>query len=182
MNLAIASREFSETFAAIPRSDWLGDLVVDDVSDLRRKVDEFEVQTSTWRATMSAKMRTAIENLRAEVEGLPSDKADAAVAGAVKPALAALDEAIHAHDQPLHSDSRFVPLLGIIARESPGTAKMIRKLLRRIERLRVERRNACVDMYYGLLALEAEFDPDSRTTQTFTSGKEAASYLRKLIA
>jgi hypothetical protein len=182
MSLAVASREFFETFTAIPRSDWLGDLVVDDVSDLRKKVDEFEAQTSTWRATMSAKMRTAIENLRTEVEALPSDKADVAVVSAVKPALAALDEAIHAHDQPLHSDPRFVPLLGVIARESPGTAKVIRKLLRRIERLRVERRNACVDMYYALLAFETEFDADSRATQTFTSGKEASSYLRKLIA
>lgn len=182
MNLAVASREFSETFAAIPRSDWLGDLVVDDVSDLRKKVDEFDAQTSAWRATMSAKMRTAIDNLRAEVEALPSDEAGIAVASAVKPAVAALDEAIRAHDQPLHSDARFIPLLGIIARESPGTAKIIRKLLRRIERLRVERRNACVDMYYGLLALDAEFDVDSRATRTFTSGKEAANHLRKLIA
>lgn len=182
MNLAVASREFSDTFAAIPQSDWLGDFVVDDVADLRRNVDKFEADTSTWRATMAAGMRTAIERLQEKVGALSQDIAAQTVQDAVRPALVALDDAIHAHDQPLHSDPRFVPLLGMIARESPGTAKVIRKLLRRIERLRVDRRNTCVDMYYGLLALEAEYDVDSRSKQTFTSGSRAADHLRRLIA
>lgn len=182
MNLAVAKQELTDAFAALPQPDWAGLLVADDVHGLQKKVDQFEIDTSVWRANMARRMRESFDTLKSETRALPEAGAYIAVQSAVAPAISGLEDAIRAHDNPLHSDPRVGAMLETIASRSPPTAKTIRKILRRIERLRVERRNACVDMYYALLAFETEFDPDSKSRSTFTSGAEAASYLRKLIA
>lgn len=182
MNLAVASQELSQAFEPIRQPDWAGLLVADDVRGLQKKVDQFEIDTSTWRANMAMRIRASFDMLKANVTALPEAEAYKIVQGAVAPAIGALNEAIHSHESPLHSDPRVSLLLETIASNSPTTAKTLRKILRRIERLRVDRYNACVDMYYALLTFETEFDPDAKSGTVFTSGAEAANHLRKLIA
>jgi hypothetical protein len=67
------------------------------------------------------------------------------------------------------------------SRLNASGTKVLRKLQKRVLKAHMSFINSMVDLYYFLLALRSEFDPESRGGQSFSDPEELARYLREQV-
>lgn len=157
-----------------PRSmDFAALLVGDDLKQLEKKIDQFDVEATSWRAHAMAKLANF------PLMGPPS-KAEGEVRGELAGALQAVEEGIETLSQPMHSDPAVAQKVAQIAELSASAGKFVRKLMRRIEKIRVAQHAAHVDLYYGLLALQSELDKPE-PLEPFEDPSKLTAFLRSQI-
>jgi len=179
MTLASIKDELSTSISALPSHDWMQNLIADDVKAVEKKVDEFERGMRHWRTDQSVRTRKLIDLVKREFPEARTAETFNAVEPLIKEALKAIDGSILSFSTPVHENPLLVDRLEALTRLSPGAGRFMRKALRRIERIRVEVYNACIDFHYALLSVETDFDPDATGGETFSSGSQLAGWLRK---
>jgi hypothetical protein len=182
MSVAALKQESLHIFSPPPTTDWAAIWVGDDVKAFEKNTDRFESEMLRWRTKTASDLRVAFEKMKVAARDVPSAVRIAAVHEAVEPTLKAVEEVIEAYSIPMHSTPEFSDRIDLIGKLSASTGKSLRKLMRRIEKIRVAQHNFCVDMYYSLIAFQSEFDPEGNEGESFSEGAKASAFLRKLIA
>lgn len=177
MVAAAVRKDFANIFTPPPSVDFAALLVGDDLKQLDKRVDQFEVEVAAWRAASISRMQ-ALSPV--------SNRVDVAVTSPVREALSdaikAVEDGIETFRNPMHSEPAVAQKIDEISKLSVGTGKFVRKLMRRIEKIRVSQHGALVDIYYGLLAIKSELDTDSEAAEKFSDPAKLGAFLRKQIA
>jgi hypothetical protein len=139
---------FSGIFASPAMVDGAALAASDNLDQLRHRVNEYNAEAASWRAGVVA----ALSQLRADDDFGLSDN-DAAQA-TLATTLEEVEEQLKALATPLLAMPGVALSVDRLSGLSSGSGKLVRKLLRRIERIRVAQHAAHVDLYYGLLALQ----------------------------
>ena len=134
-----------------------------------------------WRAAIVVQMQAGLKQVEASIGGLPKDVAGRLIAESFSSVLRAIEVNIEAFSVPMHSSPEMASKLDELARLSTSAGKFVRKLMRRVEKVRVAQHSVCVDIYYGLLAFQSEYT-DAEPGEIFQDPSELGSFLRRQIA
>jgi hypothetical protein len=148
--------------------------VSDDLKELERRIDSFDVEAANWRASAISKL----SQLRVD-SGVALSERNAAQAE-LAAALGVIEKGLKVFDTPMHASPDVARSVDRLTSVSGSSVKFARKLLRRIERIRVAQYAAHVDLYYGLLALQSEFE-DPEASETFRDPEKLGAFLRKQL-
>jgi hypothetical protein len=173
--MVAAVQDISSIFTPPRSMDLAALLVGDDLNQFEKTIDQFDLEAASWRAQAMAKLA----NFRPL--GGPPSKAEESVRGDLAGALQAVEAGIETLSQPLHSDPAVAQKVAQLTELSAGAGKFVRKLMRRIEKIRVAQHAAHVDLYYGLLALQSELDK-SEPLEPFEDPSKLTAFLRGQIA
>jgi len=180
MSLALAKNEL--LFTPPPSFDWTNALIGDDLKNLEKKFDRFEQQSIHWRTAIAGQMLEGLKKVEAAVSELPKDEANKMIVEAVGSVIGALEETLRTFSEPMHANPEIAVRVEQLAKLSNSAGKFVRKLLRRVEKVRVLQHAACVDVYYGLLAFQSEHVEDGRDKKTFSDPTELGAFLRQNMA
>ncbi len=172
-----ATKDFSGIFAPSPVMDSSLLAVVDDLKELEQRVDRFETEAVAWRAgavSKLSKLELDHEGLSANERGVVGQQLSSAIGG-VEAGLKSLSE-------PLHAAPGVAQKVEELAALSKAAGKFVRKLLRRIERIRVAQHAVHVDLYYGLLALQSELEGNKAESESFRDPAKLGASLRSQLA
>ncbi|MBB5046522.1 hypothetical protein HNR60_001267 [Rhodopseudomonas rhenobacensis] len=178
--MVTAAHSFEHIFTAAPSVDFAALLVGDDVKRLEKAVDQFEIAAATWRANAISRLSNLERFPVVSGQAVGEPLAPSGV-GALSAAMKAVEEGIEAFSKPLHSNSGVAQKIEQIAKLSASTGRFVRKLLRRIEKIRVAQHAAHVDIYYGLLALHSELE-QTKPTESFSDPEKLGAFLRSQLA
>lgn len=182
MSLAAAKNDLASMFTPPPSFDWADAVIGDDLKMLEKRFERYEHEAIQWRSTIASHMQQGLGKLEAAVSGLPKDEVDRMIAGAVGNALEALEEDIATFSAPMHANPEIASRVDQLSKLSTSAGRFVRKLLRRMEKVRVAQHSACVDIYYGLLAFQSEHVEDRGNGKSFRDPAELGTFLRRLIA
>jgi hypothetical protein len=182
MSLAAAKNDLANIFTPPPSFDWADVVIGDDLKKLEKGFDQYERKATQWRSTIVGQMQEGVKKLESEVSALPREEADKIVAAAVGQVLEALEGSIATFNEPMHANPEIVSRVDQLSKLSNSAGRFVRKLLRRIEKVRVAQHSACVDVYYGLLALQSEHVNDGKGGKTFSDPEELGTFLRQHLA
>jgi hypothetical protein len=170
-----------QTFQAAPRPP-LPDEGVAARDGIARVIKKFEEDVATWTAGMVV-CRSALEGMFRDLATLKSDRL-------VEEALRSIGSFIEAVDRDIEterlaieqSDLRSRQAVADVRKKSSDNAHFAQKMLKRVREAWVAQHNTKVDLYYFLLALRAEYDPDARGGPTFDDPEALGRYLREHAA
>ncbi|WP_295845415.1 hypothetical protein [Tardiphaga sp.] len=167
---------FANIFTTPPSLDFAMLVVGDDLKQLEKRVDQFEIEMIRWRATLLPKLEPAFEEIK---RTLPVGReAEETVSDAIK----VVEDGIAAFSEPLHSDPAVAERIHQLGSISANAGKFVRKLMRGIEKSRVAQHAFFIDMYYGLLAFKSELNKSPEERQNFDDAKKLGAFLRSQIA
>lgn len=183
MAAALQKINVQDLFEAPPPSrDWAALFsVVEDISALVKKIDQFETDTKRWVASMRVRFDKGAEKMRELVRPLPADEVQIIVEPVFEEVFSILDKAVASMEVPIADwDER--PELGMKFQSLPvGLRRLFRKMHTKAEAIRIERHDAVVDFYYAMTALRTEIErQDDPPPQAFSSGDDLAAYLRQI--
>lgn len=182
MSLVAAKNDLASMFTPPPSFDWADAVSGDDLKTLEKRFARYEHEAMQWRSTIAGHMQLGLEKLEGAVASLPKDEADRLIVGVVGNVLVALEGNIAVFSTPMHANPEIAGRVDQLSKLSTGTGKFVRKLLRRMEKVRVASYSACVDIYYGLLAFQSEHAEDREKGESFRDPAELGTFLRRLIA
>jgi hypothetical protein len=175
MAATATAKDFAQIFTPPPSFDWAMLTVGDDVKQLEKAIDLFETQAVEWRASTFTKMQSLQQGLE-QVELAISPEL-------LEQAIKAVEETIVTFSAPMHSDPEMAVKIDQLSKLSTSVGKFVRKLMRRIEKIRVAQHAALIDMYYGLLALRSELEgKDNEPRESFSDPAALGAFLRRQIA
>lgn len=177
MTNATASKDISDIFAPSPVMDSSLLSVVDDPKQLERRVDGFEAEVTAWRSSAIARL----SQLEINPENLDATDRDAVIRQ-LNGAIGNVEAGLKSLSQPLHAVPAVAQKVKQLAGVSKAAGKFIRKLLRRIERIRVAQHAVHVDLYYGLLALQSELEGNKAEGERFRDPAKLGASLRSQLA
>lgn len=151
--------------------------VGDDLKQLERRVDQFEVEAIAWRAQAIPKLaKLDVDQASLAVSAAPASSVQ------LTAAIEAVEAGLKMLSQPLHADPGIASQVEALAAASKAAGKLVRKLLRRIERIRVAQHAAHIDLYYGLLAMQSELDGNRGEGERFRDPAKLGASLRSQLA
>jgi hypothetical protein len=181
MGVAALVNDFTRELKPPPSVDWAAVAVGDDLKRLEKSVDQFESSAIEWRATWLPNHARLLDRVKAEVmKGEEYD--EVALNAALATLIQSLDGTIATLSRPMHEKPDLSEKITQLSRMSRDAGKFVRKLLRRVERTRVSLHALCVDMYYGILALESELDKDAQQQESFTDPAALKEFIRQKTA
>lgn len=153
-----------------------------DLKELERVIEQGERDLVSWRIDTQRKLRLAmgIVDDQAANSGLPKAMIGEILAPQLEKIWEPLDDLLEVYGTPVTERPDY-PAATVAKIKGPA-GRFMRKLLQRVEDLRIEQYNAIVDWKYGLLGLASEYDSDNRPTESFTDGAELAAFLRRNTA
>ena len=160
-------------FAPSPAMDWARLSVASDIKQIEMQVDAYAKAAATWRAASIARL-SQIGTI--DTEAWAHGDRD------INAAIEAVELGLKAHSLPLQSDPDVARKLREITEQSPAIGKLLSKMLERLERVRVAQHAVHVDLYYGLLALQSEFDRDDGEAEHFRDPESLGASLRSQLA
>jgi hypothetical protein len=169
-------------FSPPPTFDWTDLVIGDDLKALEKRVDLYETSSRGWRATIGLQMQTGLKEVEGSLTGVPKELAAEVIAKSFGGVLKALEENIENFSVPMHSNPEMKAKLEELAKLSTSAGKFVRKLMRRVEKIRVSQHSVSVDLYYGLLAFLSEHTDEANQGETFSDPSNLGSYLRRQIA
>lgn len=181
MVAALTKVDFERLFEAPPAHDWTAAFeAVEDLNAFSRKVDEFATESKHWVAGMRRNFKVAAADIHEKVAGVPLADVRIAAEPSLTQMIRAVEDCMKAHALPIHERAADREQLAKLRQISGPTGRYLRKVLNRLEDVRVERYNALVDLYYGLLALRSEFAEEDGPS--FSDGASLREFLRSDIA
>jgi hypothetical protein len=95
--------------------------------------------------------------------------------------LSSVETALATLKTPFHEDPVVAANIDKLAKATPTAGKFVRKLMRRLERVRVSLNAVCVDLYFGLLAVQSELENgnEEEAKNTFSDPVALGAYLRR---
>ena len=172
---AVAGK-FADIITPPPALDVAMLLVGDDLKQFERQVDQFETAMLQWRATLLPKLPPALDEMK-RMRPTASD-----VEANVLVAIKTVEDGIAVLSTPMHGNPAISDRIDQISRVSNSAGKFVRKLMRRIERIRVAQHAFYVDIYYGLLAVKSEMEKGPEQDRSFSDPAELGAFLRSRIA
>ncbi|MFG1205567.1 hypothetical protein [Xanthobacter flavus] len=181
MVAALTKGDFERLFEAPPAHDWTAAFeAVEDLNAFARKVDEFSKESKRWISGMQQNFEKAAADIHEKVAGVPLADVRVMAEPAISRMIEAVEDCMKAHGEPIHERAAGRDQLSKLRQISGPTGRYLRKVLNRLEDVRVERYNALVDLYYGLLALRSEFA--EKDGPSFSDGSSLRDFLRSKIA
>lgn len=176
MTAPAIAEKFSNMFTLPASLDFAMLVVGDDLNQLERSVDRFEIEIVRWRAALLARLQPAFDEIKRNHPAVPE------VAETVSEAIRALDAGIASFSEPMHSNPAIAERIDQLSSISTGAGKFARKLMRRVEEIRVSQHAFFVDMYYGLLAFQSELETSPEEVRSFDDPAQLGAFLRSQIA
>lgn len=181
MVAALTKVDFERLFEAPPAHDWTAAFeAVEDLNAFSRKVDEFATESKRWILGLRRNFEIGAAGIHEKVAGLPLADIRIAAEPSLTQMIRAVEDCMKAHAQPIHERATDREQLAKLRQISGPTGRYLRKVLNRLEDVRVERYNALVDLYYALLALRSEFEEGEEPS--FTDGASLRDFLRSKTA
>jgi hypothetical protein len=178
MAATATAKDFAQIFTPPPSFDWAMLTVGDDVKQLGKAIDLFETQAIEWRASTFTKMQSLQQGLE-DAELATSSS----VSELLEQAIKGVEETIVTFSAPMHSDPEMAAKIDQLSKLSTSVGKFVRKLMRRIEKIRVAQHAALIDKYYGLIALRSELEgKDNEPRESFNDPAALGAFLRRQIA
>jgi hypothetical protein len=180
MAATATAEDFDQIFTPLPSLDWATLLIGGDLKKLEKGVELFESQAIEWRATSLAKMQSLKHGLKEQTDVATTTPS---VSEILELAIKAVEETIATFSGPMHSSPEMAQKIDQLSKLSNGAGKFVRKLMRRIEKIRVAQHASLVDMYYGLLAFRSELEgKDEEAGESFNDPAALGAFLRRQIA
>ena len=177
MSALLIADNIASVFTPPHRVDWASLPAGDDLKRLEKRIEKFETEAIEWRATWTPKFGPALDQIKAEI-GDGSSEALTKLLSSVETALATLRTPIY--EDPVVA-AKISP--GAVPRRcsmkaAPTAGKLLRKLMRRVERVRVSLNAICVDLYFGILAVKSELENGNEETKnTFSDPVALGAFL-----
>jgi hypothetical protein len=97
--------------------------------------------------------------------------------------LSSVETALATLKTPFHEDPVVAANIDKLAKATPTAGKFVRKLMHRVERVRVSLNAVCVDLYFGLLAVQSELEngKEEEAKNTFSDPAALGAYLRRHV-
>jgi hypothetical protein len=179
MVAATVARDFANIFTPPPSVDFALLLAGDDIEQFEKRVDQFEIEATAWRSSSLSKLPKALD----ELKKMSDDGEDGSLINEILPdAIRVVESGIETFSNPMHSDPVMARKMDQLAELSASAGKFVRKLMSRIEKIRVAQHAALIDMYYGLLAVRSELEKESEAVETFDDPAKLGAFLRSHIA
>lgn len=175
MTAPAVAEKFADIFMPPPSLDFAMLVVGDDLKQLEKSVDQFEIEMIRWRAALLVKQKQAFDEIK---RVLLTPEVEAVVTDAIK----VVEDAIAVFSKPMHGDPAIAERIVQLSSLSINAGKFVRKLVRRIEKIRVAQHAFFVDMYYGLLAFRSELDTSIEGSASFDDPAKLGAFLRSQIA
>lgn len=180
--MVTAAKDFANIFTPPPSVDFALLLAGDDLKQLEKQVDQFEVEATAWRSSSLSKF-SKLPKAPDELKKMIDDgEGDSSINEILSEAINAVESGIETFSNPMHSDPVMARKMDQLAKLSVSAGKFVRKLMRRIEKTRVAQHAALVDMYYGLLAVRSELEKESEAVEPFDDPEKLGAFLRSQIA
>jgi hypothetical protein len=176
MSRAIVTQLSAGIFAPSPTMDAALLIVGDDLKSLERRIDQYEVDAIAWRANAISKLS------KLDIAHVSGAQDRDAIGDQLTSTITVVENGLKILAQPLHADSAVADKVQQLGKASTGAGKFVRKLLRRLERIRIAQHAAHIDLYYGLLALKSELDGNPAETEEFSDPAKLGASLRKQLA
>jgi hypothetical protein len=172
--MAVADN-IASVFTPPPRMDLASLPAGNHLKHLEKRIEKYETEALEWRATWTPKFGPALDRIKAEI-GDGSSEALTKLLSSVETALVTLRT-------PIHEDPVIAANIDEIAKATPTAGKFLRKLMRRLERVRVSLNAVCVDLYFGILAVQSELEngKEEETKNTFSDPVALGAYLRRHV-
>jgi hypothetical protein len=172
MAALLIADNIASVFTPPPRVDWASLPAGDDLKRLEKRIEKFETEAIEWRTTWTPKFGPALDQIKAEI-GDGSSEALTKLLSSVETALATLRT-------PIHEDPVVAAKINELVKAAPTAGKFLRKLMRRVERVRVSLNAICVDLYFGILAVKSELENGNEETKnTFSDPVALGAFLRR---
>ena len=172
MAALLIADNIASVFTPPPRVDWASLPAGDDLKRLEKRIEKFETEAIEWRATWTPKFGPALDQIKAEI-GDGSSEALTKLLSSVETALATLRT-------PIYEDPVVAAKIDELVKAAPTAGKLLRKLMRRVERVRVSLNAICVDLYFGILAVKSELENGNEETKnTFSDPVALGAFLRR---
>lgn len=178
MTALAAQIDFALMLIPPPKADLAFAVVSGDLKSLEKRVGSFEQEALEWRIGLVAGLRKVLSQADAGIKDIQEEEKLDVVRRLFFPLNDLFEGMIRDFSTPMHVEPEFATKIEEISKLSSSAGKFVRKLMRRVEKIRVAQYNACIDVYYALLAFQSEFDRES-TGPSFTDGNSAEEFLRK---
>jgi hypothetical protein len=171
--MAALADNIANVFTPPPRMDLASLPAGNNLKDLEKRIEKYEAEALEWQATWTPKFGPALDQIKAEI-GDGSSEALTKLLSTVETALVILKTAFH-------EDPSVAANIDKLAKATPTAGKFLRKLMRRLERVRVSLNAVCVDLYFGLLAVQSELDnsKEEEAKNAFSDPAALGAYLRR---
>jgi hypothetical protein len=170
--------DISSVFTPPPSVDWASLPAGDGLKRVEKRIEKFETDATEWRALLVPKLNPLLEGIKAKVV----DKLDESSSNALAGLSSSIEQTLEILKTPMHHDPIVAAKIEELSKAAPSAGKFLRKLMRRAERTRVSLYEACVDMYYGILAFRSEFENCEEANQTFNDPAALGAFLRRNVA
>jgi hypothetical protein len=170
--MAALADNIASVFTPPPRMDLASLTAGNNLKHLEKRIEKYETEALEWRATWTPKFGPALDQIKSEI-GDGSTEALTKLLSSVETALVILKT-------PFHEDPVVAANIDEITKATPTAGKFLRKLMRRLERVRVSLNAVCVDLYFGLLAVQSELENGNEETKnTFSDPVALGAFLRR---
>jgi hypothetical protein len=171
--MAALADDIASVFTPPPRVDLASLPAGNNLKQLEKRIEKFETEAIEWRATWTPKFGPALDQIKAEIGDGPSE--------ALTKLLSSVETALATLKTPFHEDPVVAANIDKLAKATPTAGKFVRKLMRRLERVRVSLNAVCVDLYFGLLAVQSELENgnEEEAKNTFSDPVALGAYLRR---
>jgi hypothetical protein len=176
MAVPLTAENIASIFTPPPTVDWASLPVGDDLKRLEKRIEKFETDAIEWRAIWAPKFGPELDRIKAGI----GDDSTGLVSEALTKLLSSVETTLATLKIPMHEDPVVAAKIDEFARLAPTAGKFLRKLMRRIERVRVSLNATCVDLYFGILAVQSEIENTKQETkETFTDPVALGTFLRR---
>jgi hypothetical protein len=181
MSLALRKEDFDFEPVA-PSVDWQREFkAVESVKDFVKVVDKVERDSLIWRAQMKNKFETGLGKIRKSAVDVPAADVRNELIPMLHSAVGALESAKKTFSVPFHDQVDAQSSLRKISSVSGAAGRLIRKQFDRIENIRVAQYNACVDLYYIILAFQSEYEEGAGEGRSFESAEDLEAFLMSQV-
>jgi len=152
--------------------------VVDAFREFNDKVRDFHSRAIVWRAQIS-EHKTKLERYLKEAVSARDAATLAVLREMVLPNIVQqIDTALGVVRDRLDVDKETLDKLSTINALVPAIGRAARRSVRRYREVVAEQYNALVNLYYGFLALQGEFDPNAEGGPSFDNADDLIASLR----
>jgi hypothetical protein len=178
MGAVLVADDITRVFTPPPKVDWASVPAGDDLKRLEKRIEKFETDAIEWRATWAPKFGPALERIKADI--VNSSSPTGPVSEALTKLMSSVEETLGTLKTPIHDDPVVAAKIDEFARVAPTAGKFLRKLMRRVERVRVSLNATCVDLYFGILAVKSELENGKEEPkETFSDPAALGAFLRR---
>jgi hypothetical protein len=179
-----ALKQAMETFAAVPQPPT--DFAPGGVSqrqDIVRQTKKFVDDVAQWQAGM-IQVQQSLTKMYRDVAELATKQPEARALLDVS--VRGIEEFIRVVDESIETERRAIDeselsdrqVVATMMKKSQDNAHFMRKILKKLRDAGISQHNTRVNFYYFLLALRAEYDPESRGGPKFTDPVALERHLR----